>query len=184
MRTSAPHVFACGDCAKKISFFGGAPSALRLASIATSEARIAGANLYGIRRENIGTVGVWSTAVGELAIGTAGLTETMAARQGYATVAATVEGPNRHPGYMPGATPTATKLVFERQSGIIVGGQVAGDASAGEVINALSACIQSRMTADHMAAFQMGTHPALTASPVAYPIVNAAEMALSMMKSS
>lgn len=50
MRTSVKDIFACGDCAMKTSFFGGIPSTLRLASIATSEARIAGANLFGIRR--------------------------------------------------------------------------------------------------------------------------------------
>jgi len=181
MRTSQEGVFACGDCADKVSFFGGVPSRLRLASIATSEARIAGANLYGVRRENIGTVGVWSTAVEGLALGTAGMTEAMARNHGYDVVAATVEGPNRHPGIMPGATNTVTKLVFERNSGTIVGGQVMGDVAAGEIINALSACIQSRMTAENIAMFQMGTHPALTASPIVYPIVNAAEMALSQL---
>ncbi len=182
MRTSVPDIFACGDCAKKTSFFGGIPSYLRLASIATSEARIAGSNLFGIRRENIGTVGVWSTAVGNLAMGTAGLTESMAQAQGYRVISTTVEGPNRHPGIMPGAVPTRVKLVFERHSGVILGGQVAGDTSAGEIINALSACIQSRMTADQMATFQIGTHPALTASPIAYPVVNAAELAISKMQ--
>lgn len=182
MQTSDKSIYACGDCAKKISFFGGAPSTLRLASIATSEARIAGANLFGVRRENIGTVGVWSTSVGDLAMGTAGLTETMAKERGYDTVSATVEGPNRHPGLMPGAANTVMKLVFDRHSGVILGGQVAGDAAAGEIINALSACIQSRMTAEHIAIFQTGTHPALTASPIAYPLVNAAEMAISLMR--
>lgn len=184
MRTPMADIFACGDCAKKLSFFGGIPSHLQLASIATSEARIAGANLYAIRRENIGTVGVWSTAVGDLAMGTAGLTESMARDQGYDTVATTVEGPNRHPGGMPGAVSTCVKLVFERHSGVILGGQVAGDVAAGEIINMLSACIQSRMTADRMATFQLGTHPLLTASPVAYPIVNAAEMAIARAKES
>jgi len=181
MHTFAKDIFACGDCAKKFSFFGGIPSALRLASIATSEARIAGANLFGVRRENIGTVGVWSTAVGELAMGTAGLTETMAQAQDYEAITTTVEGTNRHPGGMPGAFPTRTKLVFERHSGVLIGGQVAGDTAAGETINALSACIQGRMTADHIATFQMGTHPRLTASPVVYPMVSAAEMAVSKM---
>ena len=182
MQTSDVSTYACGDCAKKISFFGGGPSNLRLASIATSEARIAGANLFGIRRENIGTVGVWSTSVGGLAMGTAGLTDTMAKARGYETVAATVEGPNRHPGLMPGAANTVMKLVFERHSGVILGGQVAGDAAAGEIINALSACIQSRMTAEDIAIFQTGTHPALTASPIAYQLVNAAEMAIAQMR--
>ncbi len=178
MQTSDSDIYACGDCAEKISFFGGRPSPLKLASIATLEARIAGANLFGIKRENIGTVGVWATAVGDTALATAGLTEKMARERGYDAVAVTVAGPNRHPGMMPGAAMTRVKLVFERNSGVILGGQVLGGPSAGEIINAISACVQNRMTAEDIAMFQTGTHPALTASPIAYHMVNAAEMAI------
>lgn len=181
MKTSDGNIYACGDCASKVSFFGGRPSSLKLASIATVEARIAGANLFGTKRESIGTVGVWSTSVGDLAMGTAGMTEGMARKSGYVTVAATVGAPNRHPGGMPGAKATRMKLVFEKSSGVILGGQVMGDVAVGEVINALSACIQKKMTAEDMAMFQTGTHPALTASPVAYPLVNAAELAIAEM---
>ncbi len=182
MQTSDENIYACGDCAEKISFFGGRPSPLKLASIATLEARIAGANLFGIRRENIGTVGVWSTAVGDTALATAGLTEGMARERGYDAVAATIAGPNRHPGLMPGAANTRVKLVFERNSGVILGGQVMGGPAAGEIINAISACVQNRMTAEDIAMFQTGTHPALTASPIAYHMVNAAEMAIQQMR--
>ena len=181
MKTSDDNIYACGDCAEKISFFGGKASPLKLASIATAEARIAGANLFGIRRENLGTVGVWSTRVGDLALATAGLTETIATGQGYDAVAVTVQGPNRHPGSLPGAAKISVKLVFERNSGVILGGQVMGDATAGEMINAVSACVQSRMTAEQIAMFQMGTHPLLTASPLVYPLVGAAEMAIGVM---
>jgi NADPH-dependent 2,4-dienoyl-CoA reductase/sulfur reductase-like enzyme len=182
MKTSADDVFACGDCAEKISFFGGKPSRLKLASIASTEARIAGANLFGIRRENVGTVGVWSTAVGDHALATAGLTEAMAEDMGYDVVPVAIEGVNRHPGLMPGATKTKVKMIFERHSGVALGGQVMGDATAGEIINAIAACVQNRMTAEQIAMFQMGTHPALTASPIAYHVVNAAEMALAEMR--
>ncbi|MFN2352513.1 MAG: FAD-dependent oxidoreductase [Kiritimatiellia bacterium] len=182
MRTSREHVFACGDCAEKISFFTGCPSPLRLASIATLEARIAGANLYSVRREHDGTVGVWSTAIGNLAMGTAGLTETAARQNGYDCVATAVEGPNRHPGGMPGGAPTKLKLVFEKNTGVLLGGQVRGNESSGEMINIISACIQKRMGAEDLATFQMGTHPALTASPISYHLVNAAEMALAGMR--
>lgn len=183
MRTSDRHIFACGDCAEKVSFFGGGHSTLKLASIATSEARIAGANLFGITRENSGTVGVWSTALGDFALGTAGLTETMAKAWGYDTVVALVEGPNRHPAGMPGGAKTKVKLVFECNSGVLLGGQVRGNSSAGEMINAISACVQRRMTAEDIAMFQMGTHPALTASPIVYPLVNAAELAIKAIRS-
>jgi NADPH-dependent 2,4-dienoyl-CoA reductase/sulfur reductase-like enzyme len=182
MQTSDPAIFACGDCAEKISFFAGRPSKLKLASIATYEARIAGANLFGIRRENVGTVGVWSTAVDGTALATAGLTEKMARQRGYDVVASTVAGPNRHPGIMPGASPTRVKLVFERNSAVLLGGQAMGGPAAGEIINAISACVQNRMTAEDIAMFQTGTHPALTASPIAYHMVNAAEMALQQMR--
>jgi len=182
MRTSDKHIFACGDCAEKVSFFGGGHSTLKLASIATLEARIAGANLFGITRENPGTVGVWSTALGDFALGTAGLTETMAKAWGYDAVTATVEGPNRHPAGMPGGAKTKVKLVFECNSGVLLGGQVRGNSAAGEMINAVSACVQRRMTAEDIAMFQMGTHPALTASPIVYPLVNAAELAIKAIR--
>ncbi len=182
MRTSDPDIFACGDCAKKFSFFGGRVSALKLASIATLEARIAGANLYGIKRENPGTVGVWSTAVGDLALGTAGLTETAAKEGGYDVVTAVVEGPNRHPGGMPGGASMKVKLVFERHSSVLLGGQVRGNSAAAELLNVIAACVQKRMTAEDIAMFQMGTHPALTASPVVYPLTTAAELAIASMR--
>jgi len=178
MKTSDPAIFACGDCTEKVSFFGGWPSPLKLASIAQLEARIAGANVFGLRRESDGTLGVWSTAVGDLAMGTAGLTEAMAKERGYQVVCGTMETLDRHPGGMPGAAPMKVKLVFELHSQVLLGGQVQGRTSVGEMINAIAACVQKRMTAEDIAMFQMGTHPALTASPVAYPLVNAAEIAL------
>jgi len=181
MRTVDPNIFACGDCAEKVSFFSGRPSPLKLASIATAEARIAGANLFGTRRENIGTVGVWSTVIGETAFATAGLTEALATRHGYNYVVGAAEAPNRHPGGMPGMCSMKVKLVFEKRTGVILGGQVMGDKAAGEVINAISACIQNRMTAEDIAMFQTGTHPALTASPIAYQFVNAAEAAIAAL---
>jgi thioredoxin reductase len=62
-----------------------------------------------------------------------------------------------------------------KTSVVILGGSAAGLTAA---ITAIDACVQRRMTADEMATFQMGTHPALTASPIAYPLVNAAEEAV------
>ncbi len=182
MRTSDENIFACGDCAEKLSFFGGKPSRLRLASIATAEARIAGANLFAVHRENVGTLGVWSTVVGDTAFATAGLTEGAARKIGYDVAIGVVDAPNRHPGGMPGMVSLKVKLVFERRTGLLLGGQLVGDKAAGELINAISACIQGRMTAEDIAMFQTGTHPALTASPIAYQFVNAAEIAIGEMR--
>jgi len=178
MQTSDSSIFACGDCADKVSFFDGKTSGFKLASIATMEARIAGANLFGSRRVNMGVIGVYSTLLGDTAFAAAGLTEVLAKEKGYRVVVGEAEAINRHPGCMPGAEKMKVKLIFEAGSRVLLGGQVSGARSGGELINAISACINQRMTADDIATFQTGTHPALTASPIAYQLVNAAEMAI------
>jgi NADPH-dependent 2,4-dienoyl-CoA reductase/sulfur reductase-like enzyme len=182
MMTSDENIFACGDCTSKKSFFTDHPSGLKLASIATMEARIAGANLFGKRRQNSGVVGVFSTVVGDKTFAMAGLSEKIAKESGYDIVVGQAESPNRHPGGMPGMAKMKVKLVFNKMTGELIGGQVRGGHSAGELINTVSACIQKRMTADDIATFQLGTHPAVTASPIAYQLVNAAEIALTKMR--
>ena len=182
MRTSDPDIFACGDCTSKFSFFTGQPSGLRLASIASTEARIAGANLYEISRKNPGVVGVFSTALGNLTVAMAGMSAKGAKECGFDVVTGDAEAADRHPGGMPGMSKMWVRLVFNKVNGELVGGAVRGGPSAGELINTISACIQNRMRAADIATFQIGTHPAVTASPIAYQLVNAAEMALKNMK--
>jgi NADH oxidase (H2O2-forming) len=182
MRTSDPNIFACGDCTSKVSFFTGQPSGLRLASIASTEARIAGANLYEISRKNPGVVGVFSTALGNLTVAMAGMSAKGAKECGFDVVTGEAEAADRHPGGMPGMSKMWVRLVFNKVNGELVGGAVRGGPSAGELINTISACIQNRMRATDIATFQIGTHPAVTASPIAYQLVNAAEMALKNMK--
>lgn len=181
MRTIDENIFSCGDCAEKFSFFGGKPSKLKLASIASSEARIAGANLFGVQRENVGTIGVFSSAIGDRSFAVAGLSENFAKAQGYDIITGVAEGPNRHPGGMPGMAMQKVKLIFEKRTKVLIGTQMTGDMAVGELINVASACIQHKMTIDDISCFQMGTHPALTASPVVYQFVNAAESALLAM---
>lgn len=182
LQTVDDHILACGDCAEKVTFFDGSPSPLKLASIATMEARIAGANLYEPRRTNMGVIGVYSTILGDSAFAAAGLTEAQAREKGYRTIVGEWEAPNRHPGGMPGAATMKVRLVFSASSLRLLGGQVSGAHSGGELINAISACIHQMMSADDIATFQTGTHPALTASPIAYQLVNAAEMAIAQSR--
>jgi pyruvate/2-oxoglutarate dehydrogenase complex dihydrolipoamide dehydrogenase (E3) component len=181
MKTIDDSIYCCGDCAEKVSFFDGKSTGLKLASIATMEARIAGANLFSTNRVNMGVIGVYSTVLGDCAFAAAGMTKNQAEAKNYHVVEGVAESVNRHPGCMPGAEMLRVKLLFEAGSQIIIGGQVTGAKSGGELINTISACIHQRMTADDIATFQTGTHPALTASPVSYQLVNAAEAAIQQM---
>lgn len=182
MRTiTDPNIFACGDCAEKYAYFSGKPSRIMLASIAGAEGRIVGANLFDTRYRNCGEIGVFSTIIGEQAFGCAGLIERMARQEGYDVVTGEATAPDRHPGLMPGAASTKVKLLFSKDNGLLLGGEVSGGRGTGELTNIISACIQNDMTAYEVSLFQMGTHPALTASPMVYQLVNAAELAVKAM---
>jgi len=72
--------------------------------------------------------------------------------------------------------------LFTRK-GQLVGGQAYGDSAIGEVVNIIAALIQGRAQVEEVVEFQVGTHPALTPSPIVYPIVTAAEVAKTHLKS-
>ena len=183
MRTyTDPDIYACGDCAEKVSFFDGRPTGVMLASIATSEARIVGANLYSPTHENCGAISVFSTVVNDRAFGVAGVTERFVKQTGTEYIATEADAPDTHPGGMPNSTSTKVKLIFTKDTSTLIGGAISGGKPVGEMTNVLSACIMHKMTADDMVKFQMGTHPALTSSPIMYPIVNAACKAVIPLK--
>ena len=182
MRTSDENIFAVGDCADKFSFFTKKPSGLRLASIATVEARIAGANVFELKRKNKGVIGVFATAFGDFAVATAGLTEKAAKDAGFDIVIGEAAAVDKHPGSMPDAKEVKIKLIVDRETGKLIGGELSGGITTGEMANIIAAFIQSEVTADEVATFQMGTQPCLTASPIVYQIVNAAEQALTKLR--
>ena len=183
MRTSVPDVYAVGDCVEHICFFTRKPGRLMLASTATFEARVAGSNLYKLRvlRTNKGNLGIFSTSIEGLSLGAAGCNENMIREEGFDVVVGEASGPDRHPGSIPDASKITMKLVFSSESGLLLGGQVAGGKSVGEIVNAIGMAIQKGMTAAELATLQIGTHPLLTPAPTVYPLVVAAENALIKM---
>lgn len=177
MRTSDPDIFAVGDCAGKRDFYTRKDTAIMLASTATAEARIAGANLFKLKvvRENKGTIAIYSTYINGLVLGSAGLTENAARKENFEVVIGEANGIDKHPGTLPGANKIKVKLIFSRQSGILMGGQVSGGMSAGEVINIIGLAIQQRVSATELETLQVATHPYLTSAPTMYPIIVAAQ---------
>jgi len=181
MRTSDENIFAAGDCTQKRCFFTGRPSFLRLASIGTMEARVAGANLFRLRHRSECPIGVFGTVIGDLAIGSAGMTERAAKEAGFDVVTGEASAPDKHPASIPGTRNLRVKLIFEKDTHILLGGQTCGGMTAGKVANFIGALIQKRMRADEIITFQVGTHPMLTASPMAHQVENAAEIALTKL---
>jgi len=177
MRTENPDIFAVGDCAEKYSFVTRTLKGTMLASTSCAEARIAGMNLYKLStvRSFGGTISIYCTAIGDTAFGAAGVTENLAIERGFEVLTGTFEGVDRHPGTLPDTQAQAVKLIASRDSGIVLGGEVIGGKSTGEITNLIGFIIQSRMSVDAVLTAQIGTHPLLTAPPTAYPLIKAAE---------
>ncbi|MFO7810174.1 MAG: FAD-dependent oxidoreductase [Candidatus Delongbacteria bacterium] len=183
MRTCDRDIFAVGDCAEKKDFVTGKNVPIMLASTACAEARIAGMNLFKLSaiKTFSGTISIFSTAVGENGFGIAGMTEAQATKEGFDIITGSAEGMDRHPGGLSGMHKQYVKLVVARESGVILGGAVLGGLSAGELINVIGIAIQNRMNVNSLFVTQIGTHPLLTASPAAYPLIKAVENAIIQM---
>ena len=184
MRTEADGVFAVGDCAQKRDFFTRKTAPVWLASTATAEARIAGTNLFGIRviRQIQGTIAAFSTRIGAMSFASAGMTERSSKAESFRCISATATAPDRHPGFLPGSTPLSVKLTFADRSGVLLGGQISGGESVGELINVVALGIQKRVTVREIDMMQIATHPLLTSAPTVHPFINAAHQALAQMR--
>jgi NADH oxidase (H2O2-forming) len=184
MRTSNPDILAVGDCAEKRDFITRKTSMVMLASTATTEARIAGMNLFKLSslKKLTGTLSIFATAFGDQGFGVAGLTKAAAQKEGFDVVCGSFEGVDKHPGTLPGAAAQMVKLIAAKDGGVIIGGEVAGSYSTGEITNLLGFIIQNRMTVNAILTAQIGTHPLLTSAPTVYPLIKAAEIVVKKLR--
>jgi NADPH-dependent 2,4-dienoyl-CoA reductase/sulfur reductase-like enzyme len=175
LRTSEKDIFAIGDCAAKYDFFTGEFSNIMLASTAMAEGRLVGSNLYSIKviRQYPGVLGTFSTKIGKMAFAVSGITERRAKARSLDYTVGIAKAVNRHPGKLPGASEVTVKLIFSTYSHNLMGAQIMGGDSVGEIINITSVMILNKMTDIDINNLQIGTHPLLTSSPIAYPIINA-----------
>ncbi len=176
-RSSDPDIYAVGDCAEKKCFFTGKDAPVLLASTAAMEAKVAGSNAFHLRlvRANKGTISAFSTKVFGKTFAAAGITEARTEEEGFVTMIGEFTAMDKHPAALPGSQKIAIKLIFSKCSGVLLGGQISGGDSVGEMINVVSLAIQKGMTAAELNTFQVATHPWVTASPISYPI-NSASM--------
>ncbi len=177
MHTDDHDIMAVGDCAEKRDFITRKISTTMLASTACAEARIAGMNLFKLSAMKTfsGTIAIFSTALGDTGYGVAGVTEKTANREGFDVVSGSFTGVDKHPGTMPGVHKQTVKLIAAREGGLVLGGEVIGGTSTGELTNLIGFIIQNKMTVNNILTAQIGTHPLVTAPPTAYPLIKAAE---------
>ncbi|OQY24659.1 MAG: pyridine nucleotide-disulfide oxidoreductase [Desulfobacteraceae bacterium 4572_35.2] len=130
-------------------------------------------------RKTLGALGAFATKVGKRSIAAAGLTTQAAKQENVEVIVGEAIASNMHPASLPNAiADMKVKLLFRKDNQQIVGGHVCGGDSSAELANAISVAIQAKQTAHDLSVMQYATHPLLTASPVMYQLMVAADNAL------
>jgi NADPH-dependent 2,4-dienoyl-CoA reductase/sulfur reductase-like enzyme len=167
-------VWAAGDCVETVHLVSGRPVHVALGTHANKQGRVAGINVGGGYATFPGVVGTAVTKLCDLEVARTGLTEKEAEAVGYAFVTASVESTSRA-GYYPGAAPMTVKLIAEKRTGLLLGGQIVGREEAAKRIDSLAIALWNRMTVEEMTALDLSYAPPF--SPVWDPVLIAARKA-------
>lgn len=177
MRTSAPGVFAAGDCVALHHRVLRAPAYVPLGPAANKTGRVAGTVAAGGSASFGGIVGTAVAKVFDLTVAHTGLTLAAARAAGMSAMATDVTAKSRAK-YYPGAEPLRVRLVHTT-AGLVLGAQLVGRDGAAQRIDVIAAALHGGMTIDDVASMDLAYAPPY--SPVYDPITQAAAAAQAAM---
>ena len=144
MQTSDPAIYAVGDAVEVTDFITHQPALIPLAGPANRQGRIAADNIFGRDTRYHDTQGTAICKVFNLAIGMTGLSEKVAKREGIAFEKVYIH-PSSHATYYPGAAPLSIKMLFDPQSGKVLGAQAVGTDGVDKRIDIFAVAIRAGM---------------------------------------
>lgn len=179
MSTSAPGVFAAGDCVALPHRVLKSPAYVPLGPAANKTGRVAGTVAAGGSASFCGIVGTAVAKVFDLTVAHTGLTLAAATAAGMSAMATDVTAKSRAR-YYPGAEPLRVRLVHTT-NGLVLGGQIVGRDGAAQRIDVIAAALHGEMSIDDVASLDLAYAPPY--SPVYDPVTQAAAAAqLAMAK--
>ena len=158
LQTSDPNIYAGGDCVENVHLITNKKVLAPLGSTANNHGRVIGANITGGQEIFHGVSGTAIAKIFDYQAARTGLTEAQARDQGYDIVTALISG-NEHAGYYPGGKNIVVKLIADKASGRILGGQVAGPGDAAKRIDVLASAIGKGTLIDDLADFDLAYAP-------------------------
>lgn len=176
METNLPDIYACGDCVEENLLVSDTKIWLPLGSNANKEGRVAAINVCGGDEKFAGVLGSAVTRCLLFTMSMTGLTEKKALMLGYEPVSVTVTK-NDKVGYMPDVNNITLKLVADKKTGQLLGGQAVGCGDADKRINTLATALLAKMTVKEF--FNNDLTYAPPYSPTIDPLLNAAQMLMS-----
>ncbi|MGH9276450.1 MAG: FAD-dependent oxidoreductase [Acidimicrobiales bacterium] len=148
-RTNLEGVYAAGDCCESWHLVSGRPVHIALGTVANKQGRVAGINLGGGYATFPGVVGTAITKICSVEVGRTGLTEREAAAANIGAAAVSIESTTRSR-YLPDTKPMVVKLVAERGTGRLLGGQIVGGEGAAKRIDTVATALHARMRVDEI----------------------------------
>ena len=159
MRTSNPDIYAVGDAAEKVSALTGQHQMIWLANLANRHGRLVADVVAGEKvaaRKSIGTgiIGAYG-----MAAALTGLTEGLAQRMGIAHKVIHLH-PSSHAGYYPGAERVSLKVLFDPETGKLLGAQGIGRDGVDKRIDVIATAIYAGLTIDDLMNLELSYAPA------------------------
>ncbi len=157
-RTSMEGVYAVGDCCEAFHRVSSRWVYMPLGDIANKQGRITGQNIGGYPSEFPGIVGAQCFKVFNLEVGATGLTEEEAEKCGFQPASSMIWGlPVGRP--MARGEKLGVKLVADKKTGKLLGGQCIGEKGAVQRINSLSVALFAGMTLDDVSYLDLAYAP-------------------------
>jgi NADPH-dependent 2,4-dienoyl-CoA reductase/sulfur reductase-like enzyme/rhodanese-related sulfurtransferase len=178
MRTSAPHVYAVGDCAETKNLITGKPAWVPLGSTANKMGRVAAINACGGSDTFPGVLGSMVIKVFDLNVAMTGLTQKEAETERYDLETVVVPCKDKAH-YYPGNEFVTTKLVVDRKTRRILGAQIVGRGVVDKPIDILVTAITLNATVDQVAKMDFAYAPPY--SGALSPLINAANVMLNKL---
>ena len=181
-RTSNPFIYAAGDCAESYHLVTKTGTWVALALGANRQGRVAGINISGEVEKFPGILGTSIMKVFDLALARTGVGLEEAQKAGLKEAAKTVVKQASKPGYYPGSSQVTVIIIYDRLTGRLLGGQLAGTVDGvGQRVNTLAAAIAAGMTVREAAGLDTAYAPPF--APVHDPVVIACEVAAKNLRS-
>ena len=149
-KTNISNVYAAGDCATVYHSVLEKNVYIALATTANKLGRLIGENLTGANKKFMGTLGSAGIKVLEFEAGRTGITEQEAKDNNINYKSVFVKGKD-HTAYYPDREDVYIKLIYNADTKILLGAQVAGKRGAALRADALAVAIQNRMTVQELA---------------------------------
>ena len=157
-RTSDPSIFAAGDAVEKNGVLTGEQTLIPLANLANRHGRLIADVIAGRDVKAHASVGTAILGAFGFAVGITGLSERAAVKAGIKHQIIHVH-PNNHAGYYPGSKRLSMKILFEPETGKILGAQANGEDGVDKRIDVIATAMHGNLTIEDLMDLELAYAP-------------------------